>query len=72
MFAAGCSAAWLARHVRDVEAGSSNLLTPTNTGQETQGHLAGSSISCLDGLQFDREGPRRGEVTQYRGRDLVL
>ena len=25
----GCSAAWLARHVRDVEAGSSNLPTPT-------------------------------------------
>ena len=27
--APGCSAAWLARHVRDVEAGSSNLPTPT-------------------------------------------
>ena len=27
--ATGCSAAWLARHVRDVEAGSSNLPTPT-------------------------------------------
>ena len=30
--AAGCSAAWLARHVRDVEAGSSNLPTPTSEG----------------------------------------
>ena len=27
--ATGCSAAWLARHVRDVEAGGSNPLTPT-------------------------------------------
>ena len=25
----GCSVAWLARHVRDVEVGSSNLPTPT-------------------------------------------
>ncbi len=28
--ATGCSAAWLARHVRDVEAGSSNLPIPTS------------------------------------------
>ena len=28
--ATGCSAAWLARHVRDVEAGGSNPLTPTS------------------------------------------
>ena len=30
IYTAGCSAAWLARHVRDVEAGGSNPLTPTN------------------------------------------
>ena len=30
--ATGCSAAWLARHVRDVEAGGSNPLTPTPSG----------------------------------------
>ena len=29
--ATGCSAAWLARHVRDVEAGGSNPLTPTSS-----------------------------------------
>lgn len=34
----GCSVAWLARHVRDVEVGSSNLPTPTgvNNGSVAQ------------------------------------
>ena len=38
--ATGCSAAWLARHVRDVEAGSSNLPTPTPAETRSAGRAA--------------------------------
>ena len=40
--ATGCSAAWLARHVRDVEAGGSNPLTPTESPRS--GLLAGGFV----------------------------
>ena len=40
----GCGSVWLERHLREVEAASSNLVTPTNLTESNTAESKGSAV----------------------------
>ena len=42
--ASGCGSVWLERHLREVEAASSNLVTPTNLTESNTAESKGSAV----------------------------
>ena len=46
----GCGSVWLERHLREVEAASSNLVTPTNLTESNTAESKGSAVFLRFGV----------------------